>query len=173
MVVSATWPLAPAPTPPSPTPPSVSGVGIATIPAGARVYLGTCVLRPFRRDEKNDFANDSGAALVAASVVQVLGTICDSGATRGELPWRTEFGSVIELLRHRNANEILEDLANIYVFEALQRWEPRAIVRDTQMLSEIIEGEAHVTLRVIFDVAATNTPGSEIVARDLSVSLAL
>lgn len=173
MAVSATWPLAPIPVPPSPVQPSVSGVGLATIPAGDRAYLGTCLLRPFRRDEKNDFANETGIRLVVAAVVQVLGTICDSGVTSGELPWRTEFGSVIELLRHRNANEILAELANIYVFESLQRWEPRVIVRGTQMLSEVIEGEAHVTLRVVFDIAATNTPGSEIIARDLTVSLAL
>jgi phage baseplate assembly protein W len=167
MATSATWPLAPTPTPSPPSPGGVSGVGQSTIPAGIRVYLGHCVIRPLRRDRKNDYAHDGGVALVAAAVVQVLGTICDTGVTRGELPWRTDFGSAIELLRFKNIDESLESLADLYVFEALQRWEPRAIVRRTQMASEERDGVGHVVLRVVFDVATSNTPGSEIVARDL------
>lgn len=174
MATSATWPLAPTPTPPSPSPGGVSGVGQATIPAGIRVYLGHCVIRPLRRDRKNDYAHDGGVALVAAAVVQVLGTICDTGVTRGELPWRTDFGSAVELLRFRNIDDSMEPLANLYVFEALQRWEPRAVVRRTQM-AEVVdsEGVGHVVLRVVFDVATSNTPGSEIVARDLVAELNL
>lgn len=168
MAGSATWPLIPSVPTPTPTPPSVTGAGLATVPASERAYLGHCILRPLRRDRKNDYAHDGGVALVAAAVVQVLGTICDTGVTRGELPWRTDFGSAVELLRFKNIDESLESLADLYVFEALQRWEPRAVVRQTQMAERVdSEGVGHVVLRVVFDVATSNTPGSEIVARDL------
>jgi phage baseplate assembly protein W len=99
--------------------------------------------------------------------MQILGTICDTGVTRGELPWRTEFGSAVELLRFKRIDEALEDLADVYVFQAIQRWEPRAIIRQAQMAEREVDGVGVVVLRVVFDVAATATPGSEIVARDL------
>lgn len=129
-------------------------------------FLGRCVVRPFRRDKKGDFANEGGAALVKAAVGQVLGTICDSGATSGELPWRTDFGSQIELLRH-SSEAIVPHLARVYVLDALQRWEPRVLVKDVKIVTEYVDGVASVTLQVLYDIASSSTPGSAIVARDL------
>lgn len=160
------WPL----TPQSPliaSPAIGSGNERATVSASSGLYLGRCITRPLRRDQKNDYANSTGIDLVSAAVVQILGTIASTGVTRGELPWRPEFGSAVELLRFKRVDEALEDLADLYVFEAIQRWEPRAIVRQTQMSDVVVDGVAKVVLRVIFDVAATSTPGSEIIAQDL------
>jgi phage baseplate assembly protein W len=123
------------------------------------------------RDEKNDFAHASGVELVAAAIGQVLGTLADTGVSRGELPWRTEFGSALELLRHRNVDDVWRALADVYVRQAIQRWEPRAIVKQTIVEEEVIGGEAHVQIQVVFSVASSNTPGSAIVASDLVASV--
>lgn len=130
-------------------------------------FLGRCVARPFRRDAKNDFANEGGAKLVAAAVAQILGTVGDTGFTSGELPWRTDFGSALELLRHKNADTVFNHLARVYVVGALQRWEPRVIVTKTEVITEYIDGEAHNKLLVMYDIASSSTPGSAVVARSL------
>ena len=95
--------------------------------ATALAYLGQGILRPFQRDEKNDVANDTGLRLVAACVGQVLGT------KPGEIPWRPAFGSRLHLLRHRPNNPALAQLAQVYVLEALQKWERRVRVVRTQV----------------------------------------
>lgn len=140
---------------------------MANQPLSERAFLGHCVTRPFRRDGKGDFAHEGGERVVAAAVGQVLGTIGDAGTNSGELPWRTDFGSALELIRHRNADTVLEHLARVYVLEALQRWEPRVIVKATEIVKEYIDGEAHVKLLITYDVATSSTPGSAIVAKDL------
>lgn len=95
---------------------------------GIEVSFGRGLLRPFRRDKKNDFASGSGVALVVSNVGQVLGTKADSARSSGELPWRTDFGSRMHLLRHRNNKDSLRDLCAVYAIEALAKWEPRARV---------------------------------------------
>jgi phage baseplate assembly protein W len=103
-------------------------------------------------------------------VGQILGTICENGATHGELPWDTEFGSALILLHHKNPDNVFEHLARVYVEQALQRWEPRAITKDVKMIPKVIDGESHVILKVKFDIAANRTPGSAIIAKDLMAS---
>lgn len=111
---------------------------------GATAYLGQGVLRPFVRDEKNDFANDSGIRLVAACVGQVLGTKI------GEIPWRPAFGSRLHLLRHRPNNPALAQLAQVYVLEALQKWERRVRVVRT-VVSKSADGR-ELKVEVSFNV---------------------
>lgn len=171
--MSETWPLVPEIIPRTQSSGGAAGVRQPTLISGAQAYLGRCVVRPLRRDEKNDFANEEGAALVSAAVVQILGTIADTGQTRGELAWRTDFGSAVELLRHQHLDQEFEPLADQYVFDAIQRWEPRAIIRQTQLIESTVNGSAKVTLRVSYDVAATSTPGSEIIATGLTADQVL
>lgn len=90
---------------------------------------GRGILRPFRRDKKTDFSNGQGAALVRSAVGLVLGTICGSETSHGELPWRTEFGSLVHLLRMRNNSPALAELARNRIVGALQRWVPAVRVR--------------------------------------------
>jgi phage baseplate assembly protein W len=84
------------------------------------------LLIPFRRDKKRDFAVGSGEALLASKVRQALLTEGATARSSGELPWRTNFGSGIALLRHQNNDAVLKELARVHVRDALKRWVPGA-----------------------------------------------
>jgi phage baseplate assembly protein W len=124
---SYSWPLLPdAPQPQPPTPAEQAAADAAANAAkGLPSFLGAGLLRPFRRDEKNDLANGDGIDVVAAALGQILGTRADSASGPGELPWRTDFGSRLHLVRHRNMNDATNDLVTVMVQEAVARWEPR------------------------------------------------
>jgi phage baseplate assembly protein W len=133
--------------------------------SGLPSFLGSGLLRPFRRDEKNDFASGSGADLVAACVGQVLGTRASGPSGVGELPWRPEFGSAdLNALRHAQNDDALADLGVVYVGEALRRWEPRA--RVTRVTPRRPTPETLV-LDVRFDVVDRS---GRVLARGLSVT---
>jgi phage baseplate assembly protein W len=87
-------------------------------------FLGFGLITPFRR-EASDFANSGGGDHIQSMVSQVLGTRAGSEFTQGELPWRSDFGSLTEHLRHKNNKPILQDLARVYIAEALSRWIPQ------------------------------------------------
>ena len=61
-------------------------------------------------------------------VGQILGTIGASDVTPGELPWRTEFGSLLHRLRHQKNASVLQELARVYVVDTVKLWEPRIVV---------------------------------------------
>ena len=82
------------------------------------------VITPFRRDKKRDFASGDGAELLASKVAQVLGTRGPTPGAAGELPWRTDFGSPLHMLRHQRNDAVLRELARVYIREALRRWLP-------------------------------------------------
>lgn len=88
----------------------------------------TNLLVPFRRDKKRDFATGSGAELLASKVRQALLTEGATSRSSGELPWRTNFGAGLGLLRHRANDAVLRELARVYVRDALKRWVPGARV---------------------------------------------
>jgi len=83
---------------------------------------------PFIWDKRRDFAVSVGKELVRSAVMQVLGTVEASDFTQGELPWRTDFGSLLHLLRHKKNDVVLRELARVYVRDALRCWEPRVVV---------------------------------------------
>ena len=147
MPVSASFPLLPDPTASPP-----SAVAAAELDAPARgtgsEFLGFGLLRPFRRDLKADFAADGGERLVRSAVGQILGTMAGSDFTQGELPWRTEFGSLLHLLRHQRNDAVLNELARVYVVDALKRWEPRVVVTSVKVTRERQEGENVLALCV-------------------------
>jgi phage baseplate assembly protein W len=84
------------------------------------------LLIPFRRDKKRDFAVGSGEALLASKVRQALLTEGATARSSGELPWRTNFGAGLALLRHQRNDTALKELARVYVRDALKRWVPGA-----------------------------------------------
>jgi phage baseplate assembly protein W len=86
----------------------------------------TNLLIPFRRDKKRDFAAGSGSELLASKVRQALLTEGATARSSGELPWRTNFGASLGLLRHRANDAVLRELARVYVRDALKRWVPGA-----------------------------------------------
>jgi len=115
---------------------------------------GAGLLSPFRRDLKQDLAHGSGADLLRSKVEQVLATEGDTPISSGEMPWRTAFGSAIHLLRHRANNEVLAELARVYVRDALRRWLP-----SLQIISvETTQRETILTLRITFTERGTSVP---------------
>jgi phage baseplate assembly protein W len=84
------------------------------------------LLIPFRRDKKRDFAVGSGEAILASKVRQALLTEGATARSSGELPWRTNFGAGLALLRHQRNDAALKELARVYVRDALKRWVPGA-----------------------------------------------
>ena len=132
--------------------------------------LGYGLLRPFRRDQKSDFANSGGAELVAACVGQILGTERDSGAQAGELPWDEEMGSRLHLLRHRGNDETTRELARVYASEAFAQ-EPRARLTSVAVQEEC---EARVlVVRVTFDAIVKNSAGNDVIVQGLEAVVSL
>jgi hypothetical protein len=102
------------------------------------------LLTPFRRDKKRDFAVGSAEALLASKVRQALLTEGATPRSSGELPWRTNFGAGLALLRHQRNDAVLGELAQVYVRDALARWVP-----GTQLLGvELQQSGPSLSLRV-------------------------
>lgn len=130
----------------------------------AKAFLGSGIIRPFVRDKKQDFANSSGVDLVRSAVGQVLGTKAQTDSRSGELPWRTEFGSLIHLLRFRNNDAIFRELARTYVQDALQRWEPRVRVNTVRVKNQDDgQGGFVPVIFVGFNIIDENVPGNNVV----------
>ncbi len=89
-------------------------------------FLGFGVVRPFVRDAA-DVAKAGGFDQVRSSAGQILGTKAETDRTSGEVPWRPEFGAKLHLLRHRKG-PIITAMAEAFVREALDLWEPRVEV---------------------------------------------
>jgi uncharacterized protein len=94
------------------------------------------ILSPFRRDRKMDFASESGPELLKSKVIQVLMTEGDTPKTSGELPWRTGFGSTIHLLRHQRNDDVLAEMARVYIRDALKKWLPGVELVDLRVSHE-------------------------------------
>ena len=90
---------------------------------------------PFRRDA-TDLAVVSDADLLLAQAEQVLGTEADSPKGSGEMPWRTSFGSILHLLRHRPNDPALAELARVHSRDALARWVKGAMVTSCEVIQK-------------------------------------
>lgn len=138
-------------------------------------FLGSGLVRPFIRDKKNDFANDTDVNLIRACVGQILGTRAGDpgGATQGELLWRPNFGAKLYLLKHAR-DEIITSLGAIYVKDALSQWEPRV----TNVIAQVNFSRPTLTATIdlIYDIIAKNNASNQVlisgVDQNLSISLA-
>lgn len=99
----------------------------------ADLALGCGIIAPFIRDEKLDFRNGCGAALIRASIERIVGVVCMTDTSHGDMPWRPEFGSLVTRLRHQHADDGTEELARYYVIDAIRIWEPRVSVKDAEV----------------------------------------
>jgi phage baseplate assembly protein W len=126
-------------------------------------FLGFGLLRPFQRDGRADFFAAGGEPLIRSAVGQILGTVGASDVTPGEVPWRTEFGSLLYRLRHQKNDSILQELARVYVVDALKRWEPRVVVTAVQIGRERQDGENVLAIRLRYDVVSMNTLGNNVI----------
>lgn len=103
-----------------------------------------CLLVPFRRDRKRDFASGGGADLLRSKVLQALMTAGATPRSSGELPWRTSFGAGLDLLRHQRNDAALAELARVQIRDTLRRWVPEAELVDVGVTRE----DATLMLRV-------------------------
>lgn len=161
---------------PDPLTPDITAEGSPTADTGRSLETGASVgsgvtgrgiLRPFRRDKKADFANGEGIALVRSAVGLVLGTICASDVTQGELPWRTEFGSLVHLLRMRNNSPALAELAANRVAGALKTWVPAVRVRAVL----VTRNGDKCTIGIRYDIA--DPIGTKVLVSGLETSVPL
>jgi len=116
------------------------------------------LLTPFRRDKKRDFAVGSGEGLLASKVRQALLTEGATPRSSGELPWRTNFGAGLALLRHQRNDTVLGELAQVYVREALARWVPGAQLLGVELQQSGPSLSLRVRVREGALVATTEVP---------------
>ena len=109
------------------------------------------LLTPFSRDRKRDFASGRGAELLRSKVLQALLTEGATPRSSGELPWRTNFGSALHILRHQRNDEVLAELARVHVRDALARWVPSARV----ISLEVTRDNASLVIRLRVQDKAT------------------
>jgi uncharacterized protein len=161
MAVSYSWLLEDPPAPDVSTPSSTTSSSFGgsltasqTLSAGLRG-----VIRPFTRDGVNDVATASGAALLRAEIGQVLATVCSSGVTQGELPWRPDFGSLLYLIRHRKADFVTKEMARAYVVDALAKWLPQIRITDVEIepVDSTLSGLSTLLIRVRYEIQAVGT----------------
>ncbi|MEO7733817.1 MAG: GPW/gp25 family protein [Kofleriaceae bacterium] len=132
-----------------------------------QAFLGFGLVHPFQRDGRSDFVAAGGEKLIRSSVGQILGTVGASDFTQGELPWRTELGSLLHHLRHQKNDHVLQELARVYVVDALKRWEPRVVVTAVQVTREQLDGESVLAIRLRYHIIAANTPGNNVLVADV------
>jgi hypothetical protein len=116
------------------------------------------LLTPFRRDKKRDFAVGSGEGLLASKVRQALLTEGATPRSSGELPWRTNFGAGLALLRHQRNDAVLGELAQVYVRDALARWVPGAQLLGVELQQSGPSLSLRVRVREGALVATTEVP---------------
>ncbi len=127
--------------------------------------LGQGIVAPFRRDGKGDFLSANDGSLIKSSVLVILGTLGASDFTFGEVPWRTELGSLLPTLRHRNNDAVLRGLADAFVVRALQSQEPRLSVASTEILSE----DNKLRLKARFQVRGTDVPENRVFSQEVPI----
>lgn len=137
--------------------------------------IGRGLVRPFRRDDKNDFANAEGVELVKSCVGQILAMMGSSEISEGELEWDPERGSLTYLLRHQKNDLVLQELGRVYVVDALRRWEPRILIKAASVTREKAENgdETILLIRLLYDIISTNVPGNTVLFADIKQTVTL
>lgn len=127
-------------------------------------------MRPFRRSLNGDFEMAEGERLIRAAVGLVLGTLCTSEISLGELPWRTEFGSLLPLLRLQNNDAGLYGLAQYYVVKAIERWVPAVRIRKVNIASSASRPEL-LAIVVTYDIV--DPPSARVVVPGIQTAVQL
>lgn len=125
-----------------------------------RDFLGCGLTIPFRRASR-DFENSCGVELIRSTVRQILGTRAAVGAYPGDLEWRPDFGSKLWVLRHRNNDTGLREVAAAYVHEALQQ-EPRVSVTSIQPRTSPSDPNT-LEIAVRYEIIQENVAGNRVV----------
>ncbi len=136
-------------------------------------FLGFTILSPFRRDRTTDFAAAGGEQLVRSAVQQILATIGASDFTQGEIPWRTEFGSLLYLLKNQKNDIALQELAKVYVRDALSRWEPRVVVTDLKIDRLDDSNGNKLAIKLRYNVIQKNSPRNAVYLQGVEQTVAI
>jgi phage baseplate assembly protein W len=112
--------------------------------------FGRGILCPFQRDGKGDFVNGDGLPVLRSDIGELLGIIGPSRAEPGEVPWRTDLGSRVALLKHRGIHkEMTRATAEMETSGTIRKWEPRVVVGPTEITSGEL-ADTSLTVRVSF-----------------------
>ncbi len=147
---------------PPATAPSSGSTNTGTVGALALFTTKRGVITPFRRDQKNDFVNGGGKALLRSHLQQILGVRAGNEVIQGEYRWRSDFGSLLELIRHRTNNPITRELARSYVISAVGRWTKSLRVTDVELV-DIEDRPNIIILRVWYEVTERGIRDSDFV----------
>ena len=101
-----------------------------------REYIGQGLAFPLQVNPRGEIAIASGERDIEQSIHIILGTII------GERVMRPEFGCRIHELVFAPHNAATEGLAELYVKEALTRWEPRIEVTDVETATDPVHDGA-------------------------------
>lgn len=132
---------------------------------------GTGPTFPFARDGRGDWTTGSGVEAIESAIRQILGVKGASANTQGELPWRTEFGSQLHRLRHSNNNAALEDIARVFVIEAIRRYERRINLTQATVQAFDVESFGKVGLRVEIFYTIRNQRNPTVDVRRMTVEI--
>jgi phage baseplate assembly protein W len=86
---------------------------------------------------------------------------------------RSDFGSLLFRLRHQKNDSVLQELARVYVVDALKRWEPRIVVTDVAVGRLRQDSENVLAIRIRYDVISTNTPGNNVILSGIDQTVRL
>jgi phage baseplate assembly protein W len=111
--------------------------------------LGTAPIAPFTRSS-GDISNATGVALMQSRLKQILGT------KQGELPWRPDFGSALDALRHKNTNEAFYSDARDFIAHQIKEFEPDIQLEDVS----IYRNNTAVVVHVKWSLAARSVNGA-------------
>jgi phage baseplate assembly protein W len=163
------WPLLPDPETPNSSivAPSTAQEQAASAAArGVPSFIGRGIRRPFVRDQKNDFATAEGIDLIQANIVQAIGIKGPTAKSVGEVPWRTEMGSRLHILRLQNNRESSQAFAASAAQDAVRQWEPRARVTRTTL--ERLIDQRKILVRSKFEIVE---PTGRVIAPDLEAAV--
>lgn len=156
MPIIYSWPLS---SPPAPTvPPAAEPDAAALLAPSMLASTRRGLLAPFRRGPR-DFINDTGIRLLNSKILQVLGTRCEGGDLAGELRWRGDFGSLFELARHRNNDDVLAELLRAWAADAFAKWIPeiRVVRVDVERLPDAGGNDVIAHARVHWEIGSGAT----------------
>lgn len=121
---------------------------------------GNGLLFPPARDGRGDWITGDGIEAINSSIKQIVGVRGAGADTQGELPWRTEFGSQVHRLLYADNTAAIEGIAQIFVVDALRRYEPRIDLREVSIERFEVAGLGRVGLRahVAYTIRATKSP---------------
>jgi uncharacterized protein len=101
-----------------------------------REYIGQGLAFPLQVNPRGEIAIASGERDIEQSIRIILGTMI------GERVMRPEFGCRIHELVFAPHNAATEGLAELYIKEALDRWEPRVTVVGVETVSDPVHDGA-------------------------------